>query len=420
MDISLLFIKLFVVLAGTLAIIPNIFCLLKSNFDAVLFVYPIFYIFYILPLLLDILVGYPIFGKFVGLKQAFDHTEAHYIYAVFMLVFMLAIWCMFVFDLKIKQCKKTENFRLIGVSKWINFLMLLPAAYLVIKPVYIQSFFQGYAAQYYQDQALVFPELLTQLGLYGAVLYISSPVRNRKQLFWGILFAFLCVYLNGKKYLALEAVIYLFFAMIISRKIAINKALLLGLFLLPFIVLYLYIYIFMIKRSSIDLNSLMRLYFGRDSTVVAAISHSLTGEPIVEYTGQSILFYFFFFIPRRWFPSKPWPFNQYNARMCFGYPVTYLQKFEETVPCGIIAELVANFGVLFGVFFSMALILALIFLANRAKYVELKVFIITIIVILLLFPSGFVAGVSFTWAVLFFSIIGKRFVWRRNDHGTYR
>ena len=50
----------------------------------------------------------------------------------------------------------------------------------------------------------------------------------------------------------------------------------------------------------------------------------------------------------------------------------------------------------------MALILALIFLANRAKYVELKVFIITIIVILLLFPSGFVAGVSFTWAVLFF------------------
>ncbi len=166
--------KLSVFLIGTLALVPNVFCLLKKNFDAILFVYPIYYIFYVVPLALDVLFPPPEFGKFIGLYRAYQLQDAHYIYTFINLFFILSMWCLFLMNQKVKQCKKKEFLYKIKPKRFIILLMLLPVIYLLLNPSYFTCFLQGYASQYSQNTVLVFPELLTQLGLYGAVIYISS------------------------------------------------------------------------------------------------------------------------------------------------------------------------------------------------------------------------------------------------------
>ncbi len=63
-----------------------------------------------------------------------------------------------------------------------------------------------------------------------------------------------------------------------------------------------------------DLYSIMRLNFGRDHAVIAAISNQISDKPMLEYPGQSLLFYVLFFIPRKWFPIKPWPYSNILRR----------------------------------------------------------------------------------------------------------
>lgn len=400
MDFTLLLIKLIVFLIGTLVLLPNVYCLSRKNFDVILFIYPIYYIFYVVPLALDILLPPPEFGKFVGLNKAYQLQDAHYIYSIVNLIFILCIWGMFLINRKVKQRKK-KYLHTIKSKNLIILLMCLPVIYLLLNPSYFGCFLQGYAAKYSSSSVLVFPELLTQLGLFGTILYISSSKKSALKMLVGIFFAILCVYLNGKRYLAMWAVIYILYTAVISNKLSVKKAILTVFMLFPFIILFLLVYTLVIKKSSMDLYSVLRMSFGRDHAVIAAISRQLSNNPILEYSGQSILFYFVFFIPRKWLPAKPLPYNHYFAKMCFGYSLTSSKIITETVPPGIISECIANFGIFNGFLFSLIIIIFLTIIANHSKYIELKIIIIVLIGSLLMLSGGIFPS----WFAAFFILI---------------
>jgi len=100
------------------------------------------------------------------------------------------------------------------------------------------------------------------------------------------------------------------------------------------------------SNSEVEYTS-MRINYGRDDTMKMVIHSELNSNQtntLLDYRGQSLLFYPAFFIYRDLWPEKPYTFGVYLT--------SYMIGSEETTPIGwtmttnIVDELIANLGLL--------------------------------------------------------------------------
>lgn len=85
----------------------------------------------------------------------------------------------------------------------------------------------------------------------------------------------------------------------------------------------------------------MRIDYGRDHTVRAAIYAELHGDRILSYRAQSQLFDLTAPIPRSWWPQKPYPYANYMTSYALGVPS---QLMEWGFTTSIFDEAVANYS----------------------------------------------------------------------------
>jgi len=94
----------------------------------------------------------------------------------------------------------------------------------------------------------------------------------------------------------------------------------------------------------------IRIDYGRDAVIKFTLYCELKGGSmrILDYRGQSVLFNFLYFVPRKWNPEKPWPYAQYlTAAMLF----TNTPPIDWSMTTSWLEESIANFswaGVLIG------------------------------------------------------------------------
>ena len=86
-----------------------------------------------------------------------------------------------------------------------------------------------------------------------------------------------------------------------------------------------------------------RVDYGRDHDLKAAIYCELKGDdqPILEYRGQSILFYLTMYVPRSRWPEKPWPYAVYVTAHALQISAT---DIGWGLTSSFLDEAVANFG----------------------------------------------------------------------------
>lgn len=95
------------------------------------------------------------------------------------------------------------------------------------------------------------------------------------------------------------------------------------------------------QASTFYVNS--RIDYGRDSVIKQAIFAELNPDRlrILEYRGQSLVFYSLFFVPRSLWPGKPYPYAVYVTAAMMRAP---LRDYRWGVTTSILDEAIANFG----------------------------------------------------------------------------
>jgi hypothetical protein len=85
----------------------------------------------------------------------------------------------------------------------------------------------------------------------------------------------------------------------------------------------------------------LRLDYGRDHTIRTAIHAELHHEPILSYRAQALVFDLTSFVPRSWWPEKPYPYSIYMTSYAQGISP---QFSGWTFTTSIFDEAIANYG----------------------------------------------------------------------------
>ena len=95
------------------------------------------------------------------------------------------------------------------------------------------------------------------------------------------------------------------------------------------------------QASSFYVNT--RIDYGRDAGIRQAIFAELNPDRlrILEYRGQSLLFYSLFFVPRSLWPGKPYPYAVYVTAAMMRAP---LRDYRWGITTSILDEAIANLG----------------------------------------------------------------------------
>ncbi|MCL1675667.1 hypothetical protein [Elizabethkingia meningoseptica] len=348
MDFLLLLIaKITCICIGIIYLIKSIKKILIHGGNVVNYTYLVFFIFYILPLLLDLIVGPPTLKWAPLYDRSFNDVTTNIIYCCFII---FIIYCftktkeVFFKDTYAKQAK-------------INFLKELVVILVCLLPFYL-VFFYDFPFMYliYKDHV----DLMLGKSIIPSLIYLTSTISvllifinavslnyNIKYFIFSLPIIFIDIWLNGKRNIV--ALVVVFFILLLFKNKSVKKMFKI------FIVLFLGISLYFLNsfyQSSIrtdkpeDAYSSLRVDFGRDAAVKAGIYKLINKEterPTLEYPGQSFIFYVTIFIPRDQWKDKPLPYAQYFTSSVLD---TEAKMWGWGLTTSFFEEVIANFGFL--------------------------------------------------------------------------
>ncbi|MFO0889777.1 MAG: hypothetical protein U0790_11630 [Isosphaeraceae bacterium] len=188
--------------------------------------------------------------------------------------------------------------------------------------------------------------LLCVLGAGGLVL--ASGMVGPMTLLSILPFLMLACWVNGKRHIVAYALGLLLFALWQKRFFSSIGLMVAGAGTVAAVLLFSLFYQTFVRGINFSDSGWaydnVRVDFGRDDAVKLALFAEIhpNRARILEYRGQSLLFYATFFLPRSSFPDKPWPHTVYLTSSALGLRSAYPQGW--TVPTGWFDEAIANLG----------------------------------------------------------------------------
>jgi hypothetical protein len=211
---------------------------------------------------------------------------------------------------------------------------------------------------------------LSFLSVLSAGIYTLLRKRlNIIEIIFMFLFVTLAIFVNGKRNIvAITAAIFLIVNFVKGRLNG-KKLFLLGSIIAIGLAFYSSFYLLKVKdftSSNGNVTKTMYIDNGRTDRVKMAIYSTVNPEElsIVNYTGQTVLYELFFFIPRSLWESKGYPYHLYFTNKLI-YPDPYPTSYEEMevmfyggMTTSFLDEAIANFS--WGGFLIGPLVIALI------------------------------------------------------------
>ncbi|RFA33382.1 hypothetical protein CAI16_15000 [Virgibacillus dokdonensis] len=394
--------KLVTFLIGTLIILKMTKTyFVNKNFNTIFYPAAVVYFFMYLPLIYDVLIGRP---NYKSLNYGFILSGQDLLTELVYLIVILYILIM----LRRFQVRKhfSETIHNNYLSTNVAFFVFMAIVTIILVPVIMDNRLLGvilsYEIFYYEDEHTNNIKLFGQLIIFASLFVLF--VEKRKTYFFMKLFILLPIIyfaflMNGKRntvFIFFVGLIYIF----ISNKVFKRKrtyGLLISftlIFLLSFSSFYQNYFDRVSGDSFEDEYTSFRINYGRDDTLKMALYSEIHREQleVLDYRGQSLLFYPLFFIKREIWPNKPYPYAVYFTNAMIGINKTKILGWGMTT--SIFDELTSNLswiGLVVSPFFLIflcnlgmrhniglvgnAIISITIFLAMLAVAVEITAFL---------------------------------------------
>ncbi len=331
---------------------------LKDNYNTIIYPTVVFYFFCYLPLFYDLVIGRPDYDlKFSGFIVSFNNTVVEIIYC-FVLIYIMLLFRSFQ---KRHFYRKKLEFNSTS-SNWFFILGILGMTLYVLPLLFnphIFSVILNYDIWYYADET--FSQIKSFSFFFIFISLFLLIIEENRKIFWLKLiilipYIYLGFLMNGKR-----NIVFIFFVgliyIILTNRIIRNK--MIYIFIIPIILFSLLSYSSWYQDdfnrgggdSFQEEYTDFRVNFGRDNTMKMVIySELFDNNKILDYKGQSMLFYPTAFIPRDLWEDKPLPFSQYLTSYLLGYQDGRLLGWSMTT--NVIDEFLANCGIFIGALLS--------------------------------------------------------------------
>jgi hypothetical protein len=318
----------------TILLVYCIMKIIKRKIKTVYFVICEFYIFFILPLVLELING-KFNYRFYGFAISSQDYKSNLITYIFLLVIPFIM--LFVgMNTKIKEHAITMDLDLMKNIKFslpmralLFILMASPFLITVVSGNYglLQDY--GWIVKNGTNEITEYIFSLTFISIISTGMYVfSKPKLSWAEKIAILFFVFIAIFINGKRNIV--ALTFVMFILIGygKRILSGKKLVLISLIGTLMLVIYSLVYQNTVRDgrlvTSIYENFVVDL--GRHDRIRMAIFSLLNPSimSILEHSGQSILFYLSFFIPRELWPDKPYPYHVY-----FTYALLYPNSMPE-------------------------------------------------------------------------------------------
>ncbi|MGF2618137.1 oligosaccharide repeat unit polymerase [Rossellomorea vietnamensis] len=347
--------KLITFIIGTILVyssIKNYF----ANKNGNILIYPIvvFYVFYYIPLLLDLLVGRPFYkSHFRGFIISGNHIITEIIFCI---VVLYILYMMYRFHKKNPYQISFDFY-----FKFADIIFIFSVFGLFLMMIYLFSISDAFSIFQYNMRYDVSPVGIKlknySLIIITWILILILLEKNKGKLFikFGMLlpYALTAFMMNGKKSIVFIFVIGLILIFVIKRTFQHNVSYIL-VAVIALVSLFLYDQFYQEKfgggsTDTIEEYSAFRVTYGRDDTMKMVLYSELNkdkGINILEYRGQTMLYYIStaLTIRRDEWDNKPYPYATYFTSGLIGEQ--QVRVLPWTMTTSIFDELISNFGVI--------------------------------------------------------------------------
>ena len=336
----------------------------KGSQHSINFVLIIFYIFYALPIGLDLFYAKPSYNSYPAFQLVTQDEETALIYCIFVSFIPLLWFWLGTSKKTIEQQGKRNEISLVRrmLKPILIILMISPLFGWLFAPVPSVYLTYGAVPKHLLEtvEENIYNELLLSLTLVSVLsVAILLLLRTRITAFSLIPYfpwIFLACWINGKRAIVVLALFLIFYVFWQKSLLKGWRLWFIGCVFVIGICLFSVWYQSFIRADFIETQSNeqryehLRVDLGRDDRLKTAIYAELHPETmrILEYRGQSMLFNAAIYVPRNIWPNKPWPYAVYMTSSIYMIPSTYLGWGVTT---SWLDEMIANlswFGMLIG------------------------------------------------------------------------
>lgn len=355
------FFNLFTFIYLTVWVVPSITRIVKGDKSTLNFVMCVFYFFFAIPLLLDEIIGKPEYLNRPGFRLAANDQLTTIVYCLYMMLVPI-VWKIQNRKSSItskKDIRLNQDFKMFFIIRKVMplllILIILPIILLLISPEPNLYLNYGATALHILTGSSrdfhTFIELSTLLSVLSASLILM--VVKSKNIFTILIvlfpFLFLSIWLNGKRYIVLFTIVLILYVLWNRRILIGKKLMIIGLLIVCSFAVFSTVYQDSLRfdgglqTNSIETYENFRLDYGRDDVTKLAIYAELNPETtqILDYRGQSMLFYLLMYVPRDMWEEKPMPYAKYVTSAMF---LVEPQLWSWGMTTSILEEAISNFS----------------------------------------------------------------------------
>lgn len=312
----------------------------EKNASVANFVILITYVFCVVPIIFNYVVGIPTYTSAYWYKPFITAMENKTIAIIYDAYMFFTLFFLYMFECKRKPQKIEEKHKENNVTiflkkhKLICWLIILSPLLLIISSgtlknyaVYTTTQNRGLAEV--ESNRWVTPLLLTSLVVYFTI-YFKNKMSTRKKIL-SFLYFFGIAWISGKRFIFANIMILTLFYLTnmeldIKKRKKIYR-------LLPLLVIFLVLlsglYLSVIKPAKVQSDhsvyDMLRVDFGRDDVTKYVIQKEFFDkQPILEYRGETFLSLFLELVPRKIWKNKPYPHYMYLTGSILNLPIDNL------------------------------------------------------------------------------------------------
>ena len=325
--------KLFTFIMLTIIVLSAILNILKGYSDSIYIVKIVFYIFFVLPLLFDLFIGIPDYKRYPGVREASNDELTNFIYCIY-IIFVSVIWYFtgrskkrdVIFN-KFSLTRNISSKRRRFLITLLYFCSIFPLVLLIFSPEPMFYLEYGGIVEL-EDKAVKdfhnYIALCTVMSVVSCagLLMISNKLKPF-MILYVFSITFISSWLNGKRAVVSIACILLVYAFWSKGLLKGKRLIVAGLLVILIFSSFTLLYQYNVRDINIAEDYFyenIRIDYGRDDVTKLTIYSELNPDKsrILEFRGQSILFYLTAFVPRESFPNKPWPYAVYMTSSVLG------------------------------------------------------------------------------------------------------
>ena len=393
MRIDMLFDWILIISTTLIAIKSYKLLLSRKNSSISNFVILILYVFCVVPIILNYIIGIPKYEVTYWYKpfiSPMKNENVNIIYDLYIFITILFLY-LFLATKKPKDDLKNENTltSLYNNNKIISiFLILLPILLIIITGSFKNYLtFNVATSRGFEDIKAL--KMMTPCLLISVITYFSITFKgkmNIKKVIMSFIYFFVIVWISGKRFMIANILILIVFYITNldleekTRKKFLKYMPILFIMLISFSAFYLIKVRPMKDTSTSGVYEMLRVDFGRDDVIKYVINEELINENrILDYRGETIIGLIGSFIPRKLWTNKPYPHYMYLTSSILG--INKLDLPAGTTPC-FLEMTICNFGIM-GMPIGVLSLLLLCFFADRIKDIDKKGISLIILSVLL-------------------------------------